>query len=88
MNEQRLQAYLNFIDALLNCLCGEEPRILAHSDLVVAGLVQGSVPTVRFAIAQLAEEDRGIAHQNYSYHLLLNLNFQSFSDLLSPQLYA
>lgn len=41
MDEQRQEAYLNLIDALLSCHSGEEPQILnANSDLVDAGLVQ------------------------------------------------
>ncbi|MCL1465761.1 CHAT domain-containing protein [Argonema galeatum] len=41
MNEQRLQAYLNLINALLNCPSGEESEILnANRELVDAGLVE------------------------------------------------
>ncbi|MEG5001519.1 tetratricopeptide repeat protein, partial [Microcoleus sp. B4-D4] len=41
MDEQRLQAYLNLIQSLLNCSSGEENQILqANSELVDAGLVQ------------------------------------------------
>jgi tetratricopeptide (TPR) repeat protein len=54
MNEERWQDYLNLINALLNCPCGEEPQILnANQDLLDAGLLQ--------AMAQAAEflEKRG-----------------------------
>jgi hypothetical protein len=41
MDEQRLQAYLNLIQSLLNCPRGEENQILqANSELVDAGLVK------------------------------------------------
>ena len=41
MNEERIQAYLNLIESLLNCPSGEEKQILqANSELVDAGLVQ------------------------------------------------
>ncbi|MEK0190227.1 CHAT domain-containing protein [Microcoleus anatoxicus] len=41
MNEERIQAYLNLIESLLNCPSGEENQILqANSELVDAGLVQ------------------------------------------------
>ncbi|MEP6490804.1 CHAT domain-containing protein [Microcoleus vaginatus GB2-A3] len=41
MDEQRLQAYLNLIQSLLNCPSGKENQILqANSELVDAGLVQ------------------------------------------------
>jgi hypothetical protein len=54
MNEEHRKAYLNLINALLNCPSGEEPQILnANQDLVDAGLLQ--------AMAQVAEflEKRG-----------------------------
>ncbi len=54
MNEERRKAYLNLINALLNCPSGEEPQILnTNQDLVDAGLLQ--------AMAQVAEflEKRG-----------------------------
>jgi CHAT domain-containing protein len=48
MNEERRKAYLNLINALLNCSSGEEPQILnTNQDLVDAGLLQ--------AMAQVAE---------------------------------
>ena len=41
MEENRLQAYLELIQALLNCPSGEETQILqANSELVDEGLVQ------------------------------------------------
>ena len=41
MEENRLQAYLALIQALLDCPNGEETQILqANSELVDAGLVQ------------------------------------------------
>jgi len=54
MNEERRQAYLNLISALLTCSSGEEPQILnANQDVLDAGLLQ--------AMAQVAEflEKRG-----------------------------
>ncbi|MBD2018206.1 CHAT domain-containing protein [Microcoleus sp. FACHB-53] len=54
MDEERRKAYLNLINALLNCPTGEEPQILnANQDLLDAGLLQ--------AMAQVAEflEKRG-----------------------------
>jgi len=41
MDEQRLEAYLNLIQALLNCPEGEDSEILdVHQDLIDNGLVQ------------------------------------------------
>ncbi|WP_017718791.1 CHAT domain-containing protein [Kamptonema formosum] len=54
MDEQRLQAYLQLMKALLDCPSGEEPKILAaNPDLLDEGLVR--------TVAQLAEiqEARG-----------------------------
>ncbi|MBD3559863.1 tetratricopeptide repeat protein, partial [Planktothrix sp. FACHB-1355] len=41
MNEERIQAYVNLIQELLNCPSGEEPEILqANSDLLDLGFLQ------------------------------------------------
>lgn len=40
MKEERRKAYLNLINALLNCSSGEEPQILnANQDLLDAGFI-------------------------------------------------
>ncbi|MCT7949947.1 tetratricopeptide repeat protein, partial [Ancylothrix sp. C2] len=53
MDENRVQAYLQLIDALLNCPAGEEPQILqANSELLDLGFVQ----VCEAVAAQLAEE--------------------------------
>ena len=53
MEEQRIQAYRNLIDALLECPSGQENEILqAHPDLVDSGLVQ----EMEEVAAKIAEE--------------------------------
>ena len=48
MDEQRLQAYFNLIESLLNCPNGEENQILqANSEVVDAGLVQVMLEEVK-----------------------------------------
>jgi hypothetical protein len=48
MNEQRLQAYYQLIESLLNCTDGEEPEILAaNQELLDAGFVQTEVQVIQ-----------------------------------------
>ncbi len=55
MNEERIQAYRNLIQALLSCPNGEEPQILqANSELLDAGFVQ----VCEAVAAGLAEEGK------------------------------
>ncbi|MEG3843857.1 CHAT domain-containing protein [Microcoleus sp. herbarium14] len=68
MNEERLEAYLNLINGLLNCHSGEEERILnANLELVDAGFVE--------AITQVADvlEEKG---ERNTANFLINLSRQ------------
>ena len=48
MNEERLQEYLNLIEALLICPSGDELVLLnLHSSLIDADLVQAIAPVVK-----------------------------------------
>ena len=59
MEENRLQAYLELIQALLSCPNGEETQILqANSELVDAGLVQ----VMQQVAEQMAGEGNGNAN--------------------------
>ena len=76
MNEARLKAYLNLIQALLNCPSGEENQILQdNSELVDAGLVQ-----VMQVVAENQREERNENIANF----VTNLAVQIAKWLQSP----
>ncbi|MBD2597539.1 tetratricopeptide repeat protein [Nostoc spongiaeforme FACHB-130] len=83
MNEQRLQAYYQLIQTLLNCPSGEEPEILAvNTELLDADFVQ-VVAAVAESFAQ--QEDKNTANwlQNLASHLREALNLDNEVDLPS-----
>ena len=76
MNEQRQQAYLELVQALLQCESGQEAVLLqAHPDLVDEGLVAALL-----AIAKMMEQDEDPSAagtiewlQNFAAQLAQNL---------------
>jgi CHAT domain-containing protein len=76
MNEERLEAYLNLINALLSCPSGEEEQILkAHSNLVDAEFVE--------AIVQVVEELEERGDRNTA-NFLINIAHQLAEVLELP----
>jgi len=71
MDEQRIEAYLNLIQALLRCANGEESQILnAHQDLVDDGLVQ----TMEY-IAPIMSERSDHNAANYLRYIAAQISF-------------
>ncbi|MHC5936979.1 CHAT domain-containing protein [Nostoc sp.] len=69
MNEQRLQAYYQLIESLLNCPNGEEPEILAaNTELLDAGFLQ-MLAAVAEHFAQQGDENRANRLRNLATQL-------------------
>ncbi|MDF2388159.1 CHAT domain-containing protein [Nostoc ellipsosporum NOK] len=69
MNEQRLQAYYQLIESLLNCPDGEEPEILAaNTELLDAGFLQ-VLAAVADHFAQQGEENTANWLRNLATYL-------------------
>ncbi len=54
MNEEQLQAYVNLIEALLNCPQGEEPKILQENE----GLINQEFIQIANQYADWLEEEQ------------------------------
>ncbi|MEW6495282.1 MAG: hypothetical protein AB1589_22615 [Cyanobacteriota bacterium] len=87
MDEQRLEVYLNLIQALLNCSDGEESQILnAYQDLVDDGLVQ----TMKQVAAELAKEgDEHTANwlQNVATQLAAEIDYKLALAVLTREVF-
>jgi hypothetical protein len=83
MNEQRLQAYYQLIESLLNCTHGEEPEILAaNQELLDAGFVQ-TVEAVAQMCSQHGDEKTANRLRNLAMQLGEALNLDTKIDLQS-----
>jgi hypothetical protein len=85
MNEQRLQAYLNLIQQLLDCPQGEEENILqANAELVDGGLVQ-VMEQVAAQRAENGDENMAQCLGNLARQLVAMLGNSSISS--TPEAY-
>jgi predicted metal-dependent enzyme (double-stranded beta helix superfamily) len=83
MNEQRLKAYYQLIESLLNCTDGEEAEILAaNQELLDAGFVQ-TVEEVAQMCSQHGDENTANWLQNLASYLQKALNLDNEVDLQS-----
>jgi hypothetical protein len=83
MNEQRLQAYYQLIESLLNCTDGKEPEILAaNQELLDAGFVQ-AVEEVAQMCSQRGDENTANWLQSLAMQLREVLNLDTKVDLPS-----
>ncbi|BAZ75716.1 TPR repeat-containing protein [Aulosira laxa NIES-50] len=81
MNEQRLQAYYQLIESLLNCTDGKEPEILAaNQELLDAGFVQ-TVEEVAQMCSQSGDENTANWLQGLAMQLREVLNLDTKVDL-------
>ena len=83
MNEERLQAYLNLIQALLSCPSGEEPEILnTNQELIDPELVQ-VMEQVAAMIRQQGDENSAEFLQNLAVQLSTLFSDASATDYRS-----
>ncbi len=84
MNEQRLQAYLNLIQNLLNCPSGEEAEILAaNQDLLDAGLLE-----VLVGVAEMQTQEGNENTANWLRNLATLLATNLYEPFLKEVLQA
>ena len=86
MNEERLEAYLKLIDALLKCSTGEEPEILnKHHALIDLNLIH-LMHQVAAELAERGDQARADWIQDYALSLFSTFEHSSQSSMSSIEM--